>query len=93
MCSSDLRDREGRTYLTTLLRPSLTSLQEIKSLTATMIGLFKILMTAMLLGLVTLLIDQILKSNMHRSNYLIAATVLCSVLLAAFMWNVAIFSQ
>ena len=58
-----------------------------------MIGLFKILMTAMLLGLVTLLIDQILKSNMHRSNYLIAATIVCSVILATLMWNVGILSQ
>ena len=58
-----------------------------------MIALFEILLTATLFWLVTLLVDQILKSNMQRSNYVIGVAVFCCVILAAFIWNVGIFSQ
>jgi len=58
-----------------------------------MIALFEILLTAVLFWLVTLLVDQTLKSNMRRSNYLIGVAVFCCVMLAAFLWNVGIFWQ
>jgi hypothetical protein len=58
-----------------------------------MLIILKLVLTILSLLAVAGLIDTIVDSRARTPNLLIGATVFCSVMFAAFVWGVGIFSN